>query len=155
MPTSPRAEVEAAHDRYVATRARIEAGELGWDALADFFTEDATFVDPAWGRIEGRERIRRFMVESMAGLEDWTFPHLWRVVEGDRIVAAWQNRLPGARPDGSPYQALGISVIRYAGDGRFSSEEDVLNMVHVFELMQESGWQPNDRLHAPPKHPRR
>lgn len=155
MPSHARAEVEAAHDRYVQTRERIEQGELGWDALADFFTEDATFVDPAWGRIEGRDAIRRFMVESMAGLEEWSFPHEWRVIDGDLIVAGWQNRLPGTRPDGSPYQALGVSVIRYAGGGRFSSEEDVLNMVHVVELMRESGWQPNERMHLPPRQPRR
>ena len=53
MPAHPKQEIEATYARYVATRDRIEAGELGWDALADFFTEDATFIDPAWGRVEG------------------------------------------------------------------------------------------------------
>lgn len=155
MAEHPRAEIEATHDRYLATRERIEAGELGWDALAEFFTEDATFIDPAWGRIEGREAIRAFMTKSMSGLEDWSFPHTWRAIEDDRIVAGWQNRLPGRRADGSCYEALGISVIMYAGDGKFSSEEDILNMVHVFELMRESGWKPSGELHAPPATPRR
>ena len=58
----PKDEIRAAYDRYVAQRSRAEAGRVGWDTLADFFTEDAYFVDPAWGRIEGREAIRRFMV---------------------------------------------------------------------------------------------
>ena len=155
MSTFPRDEMEAAHDRYLETRDRVEKGELGWDALADFFTEDATFIDPAWGRIEGRERIRGFMTESMAGLEDWTFPHQWRAIDGNTIIAGWQNRLPGTRADGTPYQALGISVIHYAGDGRFSYEEDILNMVHVFELMKESGWKPSGRMNMPPEQPRR
>ena len=37
-----------AYERYVATRRRIEAGELGWDALADFFTDDATYRWHPW-----------------------------------------------------------------------------------------------------------
>ena len=67
-------EIRATYERYVATRDRVEAGELGWDALAAFFTDDATFIDPAWGRVEGIAAIREFLVESMVGLEDWEFP---------------------------------------------------------------------------------
>ena len=52
----------------MSTRKRVEAGELPWDSLADFFTDDAVFIDPAWGRIEGREGIREFFVKSMEGL---------------------------------------------------------------------------------------
>jgi hypothetical protein len=155
MQSFPRAEIEAAHDRYLDARARVEAGGLGWEALADFFTADAVFIDPAWGRIDGRENIRIFMRESMTGLDDWRFPHQWRAIDRNRIVAGWQNRLPGRRADGSFYEALGISVIDYAGAGQFSREEDILNMVHVFELMKESGWKPTGPLHAPPAQPRR
>jgi ketosteroid isomerase-like protein len=155
MPAHPKQEIEATYARYVATRDRIEAGELGWDALADFFTEDATFIDPAWGRIEGIEAIREFLVESMAGLEDWSFPHEWTLVDGNRLVTRWQNRLPGARADGTPYQAPGVSILEYAGNGRFSYEEDLLNMVHVGELIRESGWKPPASFNLPPRRPRR
>jgi len=151
----PRQEILAAYDRYVTQRDRAEAGEVGWDTLADFFTEGAFFVDPAWGRVEGREAIRQFMVESMAGLEGWAFPREWTGVDGDRLVSVWQNRLPGTRPDGSPYQALGVSVLTYAGDGLFASEEDVLNMTHVIELIQESGWKPGPGFSPPPPQPKR
>jgi ketosteroid isomerase-like protein len=151
----PKEEVLSAYERYVATRGRVEAGELGWDALAGFFTDDATFIDPAWGRIEGIEAIRTFLVESMVGLEDWTFPHEWSMVDGDRLVARWQNRLPGRRPDGSCFEAPGYSTMIYAGGGRFSFEEDLLNMVHVGEIIRESGWKPPATFNAPPRHPRR
>jgi ketosteroid isomerase-like protein len=152
----PEDEIRAAYDRLVATRDRVEAGELGWDALADFFTEDATFIDPAWGRVEGREAIRKYLEESMAGLEGWTFPREWTaVLDGARLVSAWQNRLPGRRADGTPYQALGVSVMHYAGDGKFSYEEDVLNMAHVVELIQESRWKPGPGFHLPPAKPLR
>jgi len=155
MPSFPPEEIRETYERYVETRNRVEAGELGWDALAAFFTDDATFIDPAWGRIEGIEAIRGFLVESMAGLEDWEFPYEWSMVDGDRLIARWQNRLPGVRPDGSPYQAPGYSLMVYAGDGRFCYEEDLLNMVHVGELIRESGWKPSADCNAPPRSPRR
>jgi len=149
-------EIRSAYDRLVATRERVEAGELGWDALAAFFTEDATFIDPAWGRVEGIDAIRRFLAASMAGLEGWTFPREWTAVLGEgRLVSGWQNRLPGRRADGSFYQSLGVSVMVYAGDGKFCYEEDVLNLAHVIELIQESGWQPGPGFQPPPAAPRR
>ena len=108
---------------------------------------------PAWGRVEGIENIKRFLVESMVGLEDWSFPRQFTAVDGDRLISGWQNRLPGQRPDGTPYQALGISVLVYAGDGKFSSEEDILNMAHVTELIRESGWKPKPGFNLPPANP--
>lgn len=148
-------EIRAAHDRYVSMRNRIEAGELPWRTLAEFFTEDATFIDPAWGRIEGLQAIASFLEESMTGLEGWTFPCEFTAVEGNRLVSGWQNRLPGRRADGTHYQAPGISFMTYAGDGKFSREEDLLNMVHVAELIAESGWKPGPGFKAPPRKPRR
>ena len=155
MPPSIADEIRATHERYVATRDRIEAGQLGWDALADFFTEDATFIDPAWGRVEGLAEIRKFLVESMSGLEDWRFPHQWLAIEGQRLVTHFLNRLPGRRADGSFYEAPGVSIFEYAGNGRFSFEMDLLNMAHVNELIRESGWRPPASFNAPPRHPRR
>jgi hypothetical protein len=46
-------------------------------------------------------------------------------------------------------------VITYAGGGRFSREEDLLNMVHVIELIQESGWKPGPGFTPPPRKPPR
>ena len=43
------------YHRFVARRDEVDAGNYGWDAMADFFTEDAVYIDPAWGRQEGRE----------------------------------------------------------------------------------------------------
>ena len=43
------------YDRFVAMRDKVDEGEYGWDEMANFFTEDAVYIDPAWGRQEGRE----------------------------------------------------------------------------------------------------
>ena len=148
-------EIRATYDRYVALRDRVEAGEAGWDELAGFFTEDAVFIDPAWGRIEGRPAIRQFLIDSMTGLEDWSFPRFLTGVEDDRLVSGWMNRLPGERPDGSHFEAPGFSIMTYEGDGLFRREEDVLNMTHVFELIRESGWKPGPGAKPPPRNPTR
>lgn len=147
-------EARAAYERYVAERGRVEQGERTWSSLADeFFTDDVVFIDPAWGRTEGRAAIADFMDRSMVGLEDWTFPEEWILVDGDRVVSFWWNRLPGTDAEGRPFQAPGVSIMRYAGDGRFDHELDILNMAEVFEIMTASGWTPKGEMNLPPKEP--
>ncbi len=154
-PTYPDSEIRAAYDAYVDQRNKVEAGDAPWDSLGDWFTDDATFIDPAWGRVEGIAAIREFLVDSMAGLEGWTFPRQWTAVTGNCLISCWQNRLPGARTDGTPYEAPGVSIMQYAGGGKFSREEDILNMAHVIELLTESGWKPGPGFTPPPSKPRR
>ena len=91
----PADEVRATVDAYVALRARIEAGDATWIDLADFFTDDAVYIDPAWGRIQGIEEIRAFLVDSMRGLEDWRFPIRFTAIDGDDVVTVWDQVLPG------------------------------------------------------------
>lgn len=151
----PREEVQALVDRYLDLRARIEAGQATWVDLAELFTDDAVYIDPAWGRVHGIDKIRSFLVESMRGLEDWRFPVRFAAIEGDDVVIAWRQVLPGRRPDGRPYEQSGVSLLRYAGDGKFSFEEDLLNMTHVLEDLAESGWRPGPGFVAPPRNPNR
>ena len=100
----PREEVAAAVERYHEMRRQIDAGEQpGFGVLADFYTEDAVYIDGAWGRIEGREKIARWLDESMVGLGDWKFPIEFTAIEGNEVVVKWTQIIPGARPDGSPF----------------------------------------------------
>jgi len=147
----PREEVQKALDAYLSVKAKADAAEVGWDALADLFTEEATFIDPSWGRSEGREAIRQFMHDSMQGLDDWTFPNEWTAIEGDHVIIKFLNRLPGRRPDGTYYEVPGVQILTYAGNGKFSREEDIFNMVHVMELVEESGWVPGPEVKWPGK----
>jgi SnoaL-like domain len=148
-------EALATYRQMVAVRGRIEGGELPWSALAAYFTDNAVYIDSAWGRFEGQPAIKQFMVESMTGLDDWRFPEEWTVADGDRVVSMWWNQLPGQRADGSRYRVAGISILRYAGDGRFDYEYDVFNMQQVLEVIAESGWKPTGRMNAPPDPPDR
>jgi ketosteroid isomerase-like protein len=151
----PRDEVQAAVDRYHELRARIEAGEHDFGVLADLYTDDAVYVDAAWGRIEGKAAIAAWLVDSMVGLGDWQFPVEFTAIDGDNVVVKWTQVVPGTREDGRPYAQSGYSRLVYAGDGRFSYEEDVYNMVHVLEDIEASGWQPTEPMNLPPSHPDR
>ena len=148
-------EVRATVDRYVALRASIEAGDNDWPDLADLFTDDVVYIDPAWGRIQGVDEVRAFMDESMRGLEDWDFPVEYTAIDGDTVVIKWTQQLPGTRPDGTRYEQSGYSTLVYAGDGKFSYEEDLLNMAHVLEDLKASGWTPGEGFMMPPAQPDR
>ena len=64
----PRHEVEAAVRAYLEHREALDRGEAEWATVADFFTDDAVFIDAAWGRYEGPAAIAAMMTEAMAGL---------------------------------------------------------------------------------------
>ena len=136
-------------DRYFRFRGEVDAGRSPWPELIQFFTEDAVFVDPAWGRIRGRSAIHQFLIESMTGIEDWTFPVDSVHIAGDEIVIKYRQVLPDGR------QQSGYTTLIYAGDGQFSFEEDLLNMVHVLEDLTASGWSPPEGMKFPPRQPNR
>jgi ketosteroid isomerase-like protein len=154
--THPRDEVEAAVRRYLDMRERIDDGDESWDALAGVFTDDVVYVDPAWGRVEGLEAVRRELLgDAMEGLRSWRFPVDFHLIEGDTVVIKWRQVIPG--PDGRTYEQSGYSTLVYAGGGKFRYEEDLLNMAHVMEDLRTSGWRPPHgvRMHAPPEFPER
>ena len=54
-------------------------------------------------------------------------------------------------PDGTFYEVPGVSVLEYAGDGKFSFEEDIINMGHLYEVPKESGWVLGPNVKVPEK----
>jgi hypothetical protein len=99
--------------------------------------------------------MRSFFVESMRGLEDWRFPIRFTAVNGDDVVTVWDQVLPGERDGGGAFKQTGVSLLHYAGDGRFDFEEDLLNMAHVLEDLATSGWRPGPGFVNPPPTPDR
>jgi ketosteroid isomerase-like protein len=151
----PREEIDAVMQRYVAVRENIDEGRGTWSDLAQFFTDDAVFIDPAWGRVEGIDEMKLTVFgDAMVGLEEWKFPVEFYAIEGDNVIVKWKQALPGRRENGRPYEQSGVSTLIYAGDGKFRYEEDLLNMVHVLEDMRESRCKVPD-VAMPPKHPNR
>ena len=154
MPFPPE-EIQATLDRYTKVREEIDAGKLTWRDLAQFFTDDAVFIDPAWGRVQGIEEMKATVFgDAMEGFEDWKFPIDFIAVDGDRVVVKWRQVLPGHADDGRPYEQSGVSTLIYAGDGKFKYEEDILNMVHVLEDMKASKVKVVP-VAMPPRHPNR
>ena len=142
--------------RFVTLRDEVDTGRQPWSRLADFFTEDAAYIDPAWGRIEGREAIRAFFERSMAGLtgHGWSTPENWTIVRGPRLVSQWDQIL-GDKEDGTPWLVPGLSILYYAGGGLFCYSHDMLNMTHVGETLKAMRWKPPPIFNMPPRQPNR
>ena len=134
----PRKEIEEAFAHYREAAARAAASGQ-WDDWVDLFTEDATYIEHHYGRYEGREAIRRWISDTMSAAvnKDMTaFPVRWYVIDEDRawVVCSVINRMadPG---DGSVHEADSWTRLEYAGDGRFSLEEDMYNPNEFAEMM--------------------
>jgi ketosteroid isomerase-like protein len=156
MPTAIEIESIQTYQRFVAMRDEIDAGGRPWSALAEFFTEDAVYCDPAWGRIEGREAIADFFVRAMAGLtgHGWSTPENWTMAAGHRLVSQWDQVL-GKGADGEVRKVPGLSILYYAGDDLFCYSHDFLNMVEINACLREMNWNPPAELNAPPQKPNR
>jgi ketosteroid isomerase-like protein len=117
-----RDEVEAEFERYVARGA---AGD--WSAWADQFTEDARYVEHAMGTFEGREAIRDWITTTMASVSGMSFPIDWHLVDGDRVVMYCWNVFDPLSGMTGDYRFAVVTILEYAGDGKWSFEEDIYN----------------------------
>jgi ketosteroid isomerase-like protein len=127
-----RSEVEA------AVTAKNAAQSRSFSAMAEFFTDDAVLVDSGAGRFEGREAIDNFLAKSDELTQGWSMPVEWVAIDGDRVTVKLAMRLPGRRADGSYRDVPAVSLLVYAGSGRFSSQEDFYSSAALAELLRES-----------------
>lgn len=125
-----RTELQSAFEAYQASVAAI-AATGDWARFADLFTKDATYREHAYGDFSGHDEIRAWIVKTMTtfpGSEMNGFPVAWSLLDAEqgRVVCEIRNlmRDPG---DGSLHEASNITILDYAGDGRWSREEDVYN----------------------------
>jgi hypothetical protein len=136
-----RAELEDAFQVYRDTA--LAAGTSGdWNPWADLFTEDATYIEHLFGTFGGREAIRNWICKTMAQNPNHHmkyFPWEWYTIDEEKgwVMGQVWNRMedPG---DGSLHQAYNYTLLKYAGGGKWSFEEDVYNPAHFQTMMQ--GW---------------
>jgi hypothetical protein len=134
-----RGELESAFHRQQQTV--VEIGQSwNWSRYADQFTADATYVEHAFGNLAGRENIREWIVSTMndfPGSEMPFFPVSWYSVDEDKgwVICEIFNRMkdPG---DGSIHERPVITVLKYAGDGLWSYEEDAYNPMNFLVMVQ-------------------
>lgn len=127
-------------EAYAALHGRVEqfrqAGD--WHGFADLFTEDATYVEHAFGTFHGREEIRAWSTRTMTSFPGSVmtgFPLVWQVVDvpTSRLVCEVRNLMPDPG-DGSVHEASNLTIMTYAGDGLFSREEDVYNPLRFLRM---------------------
>jgi len=125
-----RDEIQDAFDRYVA--AAQEAGRTGdWRPWVECFTPDVHYIEHLFGEFHGRDALLAWITKTMSAwpfTQMQIFPWDWYTIDAEQgwVVGQVENRFidPG---DGAIYQAANWTRLLYAGDGLFSSEEDVYN----------------------------
>jgi ketosteroid isomerase-like protein len=125
-----RDELAAAFDEFEKTVARA-AQTRDWDAWVAQYIPDVEYVEHAVGTMKGREQVRAWIRKTMTtfpGSHMIAFPSLWSVIDEatGRIICELDNPMkdPG---DGTVISATNISIITYAGDGRWCRQEDIYN----------------------------
>jgi hypothetical protein len=145
-----RAEIEAAFRHYQEVAA-VAAAHQDWSAWVECFTPDVHYIEHHYGEIHGREAVLDWIQSTM---NVWpvklmnSFPWDWWVIEEDRgwVIGQVENRMadPG---DGKLYQEYNWSRLVYAGNGLFSSEEDVYNPARFGDMLK--NWMKAWREHHP------
>jgi hypothetical protein len=150
MPSFSREEIQSALDNY-AVVADQAAKSGDWAPWAELFTEDVTYIEHVYGEFHGREEVLAWISKTM-GVFPFTkmnaFPWDWYTIDAEQgwVVGQIENRFadPG---DGKVYQAANWTRLVYAGNGLFSSEEDVYNPMHFQPVVE--GWLAAWQKHHP------
>jgi hypothetical protein len=116
----PRAEMEEAFRHYFLT------GPVGedWVAWSQLFTDDAPYFDHFYGTFRGPREIQMFLESTMSFAPHVYSPLVWYNIDGAQIVYKVVNRADNPEPGGPPIEFPSLQIIHYAGDGKWSSEED-------------------------------
>jgi hypothetical protein len=116
----PRDEVEQAFQRYF----KVGIVNEDWVAWSKLFTDDATYHDHFWGTFRGPAEIEQFLEGTMSGAPQVYSAYHWHVIDGNRVVYQIVNQADSPVPGEPPMGFNSLQVLTYAGDGKFSSEED-------------------------------
>jgi hypothetical protein len=133
MPRFARSEVETAFAHYW----KVGCVDEDWAAWTSLFVPDVRYVDYFWGPLRGRAEVGLWIDAVMKGVPEIYTVLDWYMIDDDKVVWSMQNRRDNPDPAGPPYlDFAGLSVAKYAGDGRWSYEEDYWDVKAARETAQ-------------------
>ncbi|MGI5219079.1 nuclear transport factor 2 family protein [Nocardia sp. CA-290969] len=135
----PREELETAFRTWETTVARAAAGEGSWREFVDLFTPDAEYHEQMVGVLKGHDAIWAWVEPTLAqfpGSAMTSFPVHWHLIDDvNGVIVVKLNNLMRDPGDGARMGADNISILTYAGHGKFSKEEDIYDPAEFNELV--------------------
>jgi hypothetical protein len=116
-----RDEVEAAFRHYFMTGPVLE----DWVAWAHLFTDDAVYTDHFWGTFHGPAQIQAWIEGTISSAPQVYTVLDFHVIDDARVVYKAINRADNPQVGGAPFDFASFQFVTYAGDGKWSAEEDV------------------------------
>jgi hypothetical protein len=95
-----------------------------WPAWSKIFTDDAVYYDHFYGTFRGPKEIELFLETTMGFAPHVYTVLVWYQITGNQITWKGLNRADNPQAGGPPIQFPSLQIITYAGDGKWSSEED-------------------------------
>lgn len=141
MPTFPLDEVRDAYEHFKQVSDKC-AATADYNAFADLFTEDCVYIEHVFGDMHGREEVRSWIVPLMKQYpnDQMRYTHDWVLFDEEkgRVVFCARTHMPDPG-DGSSHSTTNWTLLDYAGNGRFSREEDIYNPAKFGKLLED--WQ--------------
>lgn len=111
-----------------AFRGYWQRGAVGerWEEWVErSFTEDADYHERILGSMKGRDAICSWIVPIMLEYGELYTAYEWHSVDPElgKVIVYMQNRRDHPSGQGT-IDFPGVTILDYAGDGRFSQEED-------------------------------
>ncbi|CAM8636426.1 MAG: nuclear transport factor 2 family protein [Actinobacteria bacterium] len=133
-PAFPREEIEQEFENY-RKRGEIAVATGDWNQWADQFTDDAHYREHHYGYFKSQKEIRDWINGVMQPFPTMEFPVSYKFIEGNRISALIPNILPAPDGDDGYYGFDVNTILHYAGNGKWSYEEDVYSPAEAGEVI--------------------
>ena len=93
----------------------------GWSAL---FTDDATYIEHCLGEFHGAAAIHEWILGAMEPVAPMTFSVDWAILQPPYLAFNIWNHMPDPAGSGARYSFSNLTLLEYAGNGKWSWEED-------------------------------
>jgi predicted SnoaL-like aldol condensation-catalyzing enzyme len=134
-PAHPREEVEAEFAKY-RERAALAVSTGDWDQWAAQFTDDAHYREHHYGYFRSGAEIKAWIKSVMQPFPTMEFPVSSYLIDGNRVTALIPNVLPAPAGDSGYYGFDCNTILHYAGNGKWSFEEDVYSLREAEDVIK-------------------